>query len=311
MEPIYQTHAQGKLLLTAEYAVLDGALALALPVRYGQTLTAMRSDVLGLHWTAQEADAPAWFTAQFSLPDLALLNSTDIGSGETLHAIFQAIRAQRPDFLTIEQRLCVHTRTDFPRSWGLGTSSTLIAALSRWAEIDPYAVLEVTLGGSGYDLACAYAKGPLVYKRRVGQAPLVKQIDFHPTFTSQLHFVFLGQKQNSREGIRLYRQADIDKQYLVQALSELTHQILAAPTLTAFQQALMLHERTLSEALQLPTVQTRLFADFSGVVKSLGAWGGDFVLAASEQSATIVHQYFAQKGYKTVLAWDDMVGFRL
>jgi mevalonate kinase len=34
-----QFYAPGKLLITGEYAVLDGAWALALPTRLGQTLT--------------------------------------------------------------------------------------------------------------------------------------------------------------------------------------------------------------------------------------------------------------------------------
>jgi hypothetical protein len=53
-------------------------------------------------------------------------------------------------------------------------------------------------------------------------------------------------------------------------------------------------------------VQQRLFADYPGVVKSLGAWGGDFVLATQLDHAKV---YFPQAGYATVLGWDDLFDF--
>ena len=53
----FETRAQGKLLLTGEYFVLDGALSLALPVRYGQTLQVLPSEKPGrLTWISRDAD---------------------------------------------------------------------------------------------------------------------------------------------------------------------------------------------------------------------------------------------------------------
>lgn len=42
--------ANGKLLLTGEYLVLDGALSLAFPTRKGQTLLAKKSEKKGFFW---------------------------------------------------------------------------------------------------------------------------------------------------------------------------------------------------------------------------------------------------------------------
>ena len=39
-------------------------------------------------------------------------------------------------------------------------------------------------------------------------------------------------------------------------------------------------------------------------LKSLGAWGGDFILAASETDPT---PYFKSKGFDTVIPYDDMI----
>ena len=41
------------------------------------------------------------------------------------------------------------------------TSSTLIANLAKWSNVDPYILLSETFGGSGYDIACASAKKAL------------------------------------------------------------------------------------------------------------------------------------------------------
>ena len=45
------------------------------------------------------------------------------------------------------------------------------------------------------------------------------------------------------------------------------------------------------------------FKDFKGEIKSLGAWGGDFILASGDDSPS----YFKSKGYKTIIKFDDMV----
>ena len=42
---------------------------------------------------------------------------------------------------------------------------------------------------------------------------------------------------------------------------------------------------------------------FEGEIKSLGAWGGDFILASGINSPS----YFESKGYKTIVKFDDMI----
>ena len=60
----------------------------------------------------------------------------------------------------------------------------------------------------------------------------------------------------------------------------------------------------LSDILELETVKERLFSDFKGTIKSLGAWGGDFVMALSKENPT---NYFTSKGYKTILSYEEMI----
>ena len=68
--------------------------------------------------------------------------------------------------------------------------------------------------------------------------------------------------------------------------------------------ALAQHETQMSQILELPQVHQELFPDFKGTIKSLGAWGGDFILVLSKDNPT---SYFSSKGYKTILSYADMI----
>jgi mevalonate kinase len=295
------------LLLTGEYFVLDGATALAVPVRFGQTLRVERTETPGrLSWTSIDADGEPWFRATFELPSFALLHGIDDKTAATLAAILRACQAQQPGFLSPQQGYAVQTQNDFPRRWGLGTSSTLIAALGRWSGADPYRVLFDTLGGSGYDIACAYAEGPVLY-RLSGRSPEVKPVDFSPAFSDALYFVYLGKKQDSRAGIRRYRDQIAGDAGLVAAVSGLTERFRAAASLAELEAVVREHETLVGRILDLPRAKDLYFSDFWGEIKSLGAWGGDFVMASSAPGETETRAYFEAKGFETVLRWEDMV----
>ena len=46
---------------------------------------------------------------------------------------------------------------------GLGSSSTLIYCVAEWAEVNPLMLYFKIDDGSGYDVACAFADGPITY----------------------------------------------------------------------------------------------------------------------------------------------------
>ena len=64
------------------------------------------------------------------------------------------------------------------------------------------------------------------------------------------------------------------------------------------------HEVIMSDVLEIQTIKEKLFPDFKGVIKSLGAWGGDFVMAISKDNPTA---YFKEKGYSVVLSYEEMI----
>jgi hypothetical protein len=67
------------------------------------------------------------------------------------------------------------------------------------------------------------------------------------------------------------------------------------------------HEELMQFVLQEEKTKTRLFPDFGGVIKSLGAWGGDFIMAAAEMDPNDMRAYFHKKNFATVIAYNDMV----
>lgn len=306
-EILFETYARGKLLITGEYAVLDGALALAVPVQRGQALRAQTGAPTGsLHWRAMDELGRCWLEASINLRLLEIQETNDPPTAAGLQNLLRAARLQNPDFLTNEPSAAVETRTDFPRAWGLGTSSTLVAAVAKWADVNPYRLLADSFGGSGYDVACAYADDPILYQRNPDGAPEVRPVAFHPPFAEQLYFVYLGQKQDSRAGISRYRAMANETQSLVADLSALTKQALRAQTLPAFEQVLETHEQRISETLQLPRVKDLYFKDYPGAVKSLGAWGGDFVLATSKQSTEETRAYFNDLDFDVFIPWNEL-----
>ena len=57
----------------------------------------------------------------------------------------------------------MNTHLEFPRDWGLGSSSTLINNVAQWAQVDPFELHFKVSNGSGYDIACAKRRYPIVY----------------------------------------------------------------------------------------------------------------------------------------------------
>lgn len=295
-------YAHGKLLLTSEYFVMDGAQALALPTQPGQGLHVEENNQGYLSWSSFDCEESIWCEAEFNLEDFQLRGSGD-GTTEMLQKILVAIRAFNPDFLKDSAGVTVKTYLEFPKEWGLGSSSTLISMLADWADICPHKLLQETFGGSGYDIACAQADGAVIYEQ--GVEPV--SVDFWPSYREHLYFVYLNQKQNSRDGIAHYKSLQIDKAPIIQSLDDLTDRIMHAKTLGAFEALLGEHEALIAEVLQMQPVKAQRFSDYWGQVKSLGAWGGDFALVTSDKNAEKTKDYFISRGYDVMFPFDELV----
>lgn len=303
-------HSNGKLLLTAEYLVVDGAKALALPCRYGQSLSVEVLEDPEILWESYTDEGKLWFEAIFSVAEGQIKNLPYASNyqnnevAENLEKIFQTIQKMKPELFE-EQGFSFKSRLEFPQIWGLGSSSTLLNNLAEWAGIDAFQLSDQTFGGSGYDIACAKHSSPLIYQRKEGKIPLVETIDFNPSYKEFLFFVHLGRKQNSREGIQRYKKLNPgDKSNWVKHVSKLTEEILKSEDLFTFEKLIDEHERLISNVIEVHSVQNTLFIDYPRMMKSLGAWGGDFILATG---GTEERNYFKDRGYTTIVRYDDMV----
>ena len=305
----------GKLLLTGEYLVLDGAKALAVPTKFGQDLIVSTVDTPQLIWQSFTVDKQCWFEAVFEIPKLRLIsatfNSDKEGNVETIAETLLEIltearslaNAKGTSFLEENQGFKVTTQLTFPRNWGLGSSSTLINSIADWANVNAFSLLWNSFKGSGYDIACAQNDTPIFYQIE-NNKPKIEQVEFNPSFTENLFFVFLNKKQDSKQGIAKFRESNQDFSKEIKRISAISEAFLKADSLTFFDELIAEHEAIISSIIQLEPVKKRLFSDYFGEVKSLGAWGGDFVLATGNEKTP---NYFKTKGYSTVIPYDKMV----
>ena len=304
-------YSNGKLLLTGEYFVLDGAKALAVPTTCGQDLIVESIQEPQLIWQSFTNEGECWLEAIFDLPKLRLANATfeaveDGGKdtiAENLNKILKETQNLNSAFLNSEKGFLVKTKLNFPRNWGLGSSSTLINNVANWAKVDPYKLLENTFGGSGYDIACAQHNSPIFFTKHNSEI-MVEEVNFNPTFIDQLYFVYLNKKQNSREGIERYKKLKGKLTSELKQISELSEAFLTCGNLSDFEKLLKEHEQIVSKTIQLKPIQKQLFSDYFGQTKSLGAWGGDFILATGNENT---QNYFNQKGFSTVIPYQKMV----
>ena len=155
-------YSSGKLLITGEYLVLDGAEALALPLSCGQSLNYKETTNNLIKWNSYDLKGNIWYSAIIDKNNLKVIESSDDNISKRLHGILKSIRNYNPEFLT-QNGYDIKTKLNFDKDWGLGSSSTLISNLSKFADVDPYIILNETFGGSGYDIACSNLNQPIIY----------------------------------------------------------------------------------------------------------------------------------------------------
>lgn len=296
--------SNGKLLITGEYVVLDGALSLAVPTKYGQSLKVETIKDPKIIWESLNEKGDFWFEDEFLINEISTSLKPRNDVSDRLIQIFDAIKKLNSDFLNLNTGFKVTTKTDFPKNWGLGTSSTLINNIAQWVNVNPYKLLEDTFGGSGYDVACAQNNTPITYQLQ-NVKPITKSIDFNPLFKNHLYFVHLNKKQNSRDGIKHYNEnKGCSLSTTISDINDITLKIIDCKNLSDFENLLNQHETIIGKVTNQTPVKDELFNDFKGSIKSLGAWGGDFVLTTSKENPS---NYFKNKGFKTIIPYSEMV----
>ena len=304
MTPIRKYYSNAKFLITGEYLVLHGALSLAIPLRFGQIMEIYESEGPDMEWTALDRTIP-WLNFSISQSDIERANSKGKSEKDFLCFILNQAKSLNPDFLT-HTSYNIRTEINFDRNWGLGSSSSLINNIAQWADVNPYELHSKVSNGSGYDIACANYCLPILFRKNESH-PMIYPMKFEPDFSDQLYFVYLGNKQNSEDSVKRFLNGNPITKTQIESISLLSKKILQCQEALEFDALIAEHERFIGQVLKCETVKAQRFPDFNGAIKSLGAWGGDFVLVRSDESKTSVHSYFYAKGLTTIFSWDDII----
>ncbi|MCJ7934356.1 MAG: GYDIA family GHMP kinase [Chryseobacterium sp.] len=292
----------GKLMLTSEYFAIDGALVLAVPTKLGQEFFFEEKDdhQFLIHWEAFHQNK-LWLTAVMDYKNWQIQETNIPASAEFILKTLKNVQQLSNIRFTNDCSYHLKTNLQFPADFGLGSSSTLMNNLAEWAEVDPFYLNTISLGGSGYDIAVAKEKSAVLFQSK----PEIQyeKVDFSPSFKNELIFIHLNQKQDSREGISFYKSKP-KSQKLVHEFSDITKKILLCNELEKFSELMMIHEHKIADFLEILTVKEKIFSDCPSFVKSLGAWGGDFVMSAKFRG---FKDYFWEKGFTSVFEWSDII----
>ena len=299
--------SNGKILLTSEYVVLDGVDCIALPTKFGQTLSVIENNSKCINWTSYDYNNNIWFKDKYTISSENKIeySSEKNNISETLLKILNALVKLNSDKINNKIGYDFVSKLSFSKDWGLGTSSTLINNLANWAKVDSYELLKLTFGGSGYDIACAESENPIHFNNYNNKIS-ISNSKFDPIYKENIFFIYLGNKQNSRDGIKDYKSKKNKlTQDIIEQFKSINEKIVITDSLKEFEQCLTMHELLISKLIDIEPIKNRLFKDYDkGIVKSLGAWGGDFVLVTGTKNAM---SYFLNKGYKTIFEYSKLI----
>ncbi|NPA43472.1 MAG: 30S ribosomal protein S6 [Chlorobi bacterium] len=299
-EPL-KLFSYGKVLLTGEYAVLKGAKALSLPVKYGQTMIVKPQKNDLLEWKSYLKNNQLLLDLKMTKDLEEVISVQPENAGSEIIEILRILKRMQPNLF--KRGYKIDTKFEFDLSYGLGSSSTLIANLSKWAQVNPFELLDATFNGSGYDVVTSLSGKPVLFQR-TGLGRQWKFVKYYPRFHKHLFFIHLNKKQPTHPVVQRFKKVEIPKEYL-DKISSLTEQILEARKLEEFQNLITEHEEVTGKIIRQKPVKQRLFADYDGAVKSLGAWGGDMILAAGDPQTT--PEYFKSKGYEVIFPFAKLI----
>ncbi len=287
---LYHKKANGKLLITGEYYVLDGATALACPTVYGQTLAVQRSETFS--WKSFDNLNQLWI-------ELNEKNSNS-EAGKKLLEILISIGE-------FELKNKYQMTMDFPQEWGLGSSSTLIALLADYFSINPYELNNKIFHGSGYDIACAFSETPILYSNKDKISPEIKPAVIPEAIKPYCYFAYLNKKQDSREGINLYRNLGDNKSAIIHEISSITKELIKKQNLEDWIYLLGKHEEIISSSLSIPRAADTVLKGLPFFSKSLGAWGGDFVMILTDLNSNEISQELKKLNLNTIMLYNSFL----
>ena len=295
--------SNGKILLSSEYLVIDGAKSIALPAKLTQDLSVSKCDENTIEWQSFDKYDNLWYEERFILDNnnLLSLGKKNIISEKIISLFNHISKTNEPKSILGNKFV---TKLNFEKEWGLGSSSTFVNNLAKWANVDPYKLLFSTFKGSGYDIACCDVNHPIIYNK-MGNSTNVKKVDFSPPFIEHLFLIYLGKKQNTQTSIENYSKSQFNKDDLIKKINRISDEFLKCSDLIHFEELMQEHESIISKAISINPIQKSTFMGYKGgKIKSLGSWGGDFILVTTKNKDLT---YFKNRGLNTIFPLREIV----
>lgn len=300
-------HSNGKLMLAGEYAVIADSKALAASLSCGQSLSvSFNSD--GPHevlWKTFEGESQ---TVEFNFPieDIDQKRYKPEGERGFLLLLLRAARRIDKRFLAERGLYVVESTIETGLKPGMGMSSSLISNIAFWANVNPYRLNRIISKGSGYDVAAARSSGIITYRKNCNE-PEIQTVSLPENILNKLFLVHLNEKENTEKSISLYLNLLRTKKKAILSINEIIDKMLKVNTVEGFGGLMEKHDLILAKILSRKTAKQIHFSNFNGWIKSSGAWGGDYVLALSEDSDENVKKYFVDKGFKSVIKLNELL----
>ena len=291
-------YASGKLMLFGEYLVLKGSQCLATPVKYGQKMEVQFIRGNEIKWISR-VQGREWFSARFD-KSLSTSKVSKTSTADLLFKLLKLIESEKPEIF--HTGLQIEVDADFPLEWGFGSSSTLISLLAQWSELDPYFLLKKTIGGSGFDLACARETTPILYRMNGNK---VEHVELSKAITSKLLFVYSGKKQSSAKEIKRFNKVEIHEKDIFK-MDQIVSSVIESKQIDEFEKWVVESENLISGILKSPAIKENKFKNYPFTLKSLGAWGGDFFMATFRDEKE-ARNYFSNLGYSIQFNYSQLI----
>ena len=289
-------------MLTAEYLVMAGADALVMPINKEQELWLEESSNSLLKWESY-FNQDLWFEAVFHPDDFRVMSSTDIKKANYVSGLLKSalkLTKNRPRL----HHSVIKTDLQFNPDWGMGSSSTLIVNLSHLFDINAFDLHKSVSNGSGFDIAAGMSGFPFRYRLKRNKRE-ISPIILPDLFYEHAYFVYLGKKVSSDQAIESFNPSDPTWKMPVKYINEITAQFSEVDSFEELSRITAEHEMFMSEVLGMASPVKR-FADYPYGMKSLGAWGGDFIMVMHPRNKKEVEKYFHHKGCPVVFSAKEL-----
>lgn len=299
-----QYSSPGKLLLTGEYAVLKGARALVVPIKLRQTLSVTEHNSGFIYWSSFY-NGSVFFQTTLKVSDLSSINLLPSPRELFIIKLLTAARTLNPTFLT-GNGYSITTVLEANPEWGFGSSAQLTVNIARLANITPWDLHKSVSKGSGADVICSESETPILFKTD-NNTYSATPIEFNPSFLNDLILIYTGHKQDSAKGVDSFLSKETINDSIISKIDALSIEAANAKEKKEFIEIMTSHERFLSDELKTPPASQKWFKGFNGALKSLGAWGGDYIMAVPYGDCEEALEWFRQKTDHPIFLLSELI----